>query len=57
MVIWQIMKTGENMNNAEKARATYEAIQTRKRARKEGKKQADTFLINNTLKRKKESRC
>ena len=45
------------MTNAEKARATYEAIQVRKRARKEGKKQADTFLINNTLKRKKESRC
>ena len=44
------------MTNAEKARATYEAIQARKRARKEGMYQAKCFIINNTLKRKKESR-
>ena len=45
------------MTNAERAVATYEILQNRKRQREEGMYQAKCFIINNTLKRKKESRC
>ena len=45
------------MTNAEKAVATYEILQQRKRQRQEGQYQAKCFIIKNTLRRKKESRC